>query len=82
MNLYFVLFSLILLQFFFCHPDSPNPQHQIQASAELSAEERIEQLRRTTEEMLTSRTEYVVSTRFRIILIVIVFIMVVIIISP
>merc|ERR1712158_132960 len=33
------------------------------ASAELSAEERIEQLRRTTEEMLTSRTEYVVSTR-------------------
>merc|ERR1712107_931451 len=33
------------------------------ASAELSAEERLEQLRRTTEEMLTSRTEYVVSTR-------------------
>merc|ERR1712200_166445 len=33
------------------------------ASTELSAEERIEQLRRTTEEMLTSRTEYVVSTR-------------------
>lgn len=30
---------------------------------ELSAEERIEQLRRTTEEMLTSRTEYVESTR-------------------
>merc|ERR1719153_1563526 len=33
------------------------------ASTELSAEERIEQLRRTTEEMLTSRTEYVASTR-------------------
>jgi len=33
------------------------------ASAELSSEERIEQLRRTTEEMITSRTEYVESTR-------------------
>merc|ERR1712212_1477550 len=33
------------------------------ASAELSAEERIEQLRKTTEEMITSRTEYVESTR-------------------
>merc|ERR1711971_1253722 len=33
------------------------------ASAELTAEERIEQLRRTTEEMITSRTEYVESTR-------------------
>jgi len=31
--------------------------------AELTAEERIEALRRTTEEMLTSRTEYVESTR-------------------
>merc|ERR1719153_621024 len=31
--------------------------------AELSAEERIEQLRKTTEEMITSRTEYVESTR-------------------
>lgn len=30
---------------------------------ELSAEERIQQLRKTTEEMLTSRTEYVESTR-------------------
>merc|ERR1712037_281519 len=33
------------------------------ASVELSAEERIEQLRKTTEEMITSRTEYVESTR-------------------
>ena len=33
------------------------------ASAELTAEERIEQLRKTTEEMITSRTEYVESTR-------------------
>merc|ERR1719430_308796 len=33
------------------------------ACAELSAEERIEQLRKTTEEMITSRTEYVESTR-------------------
>merc|ERR1711936_1019191 len=33
------------------------------ASTELTAEERIEQLRRTTEEMITSRTEYVESTR-------------------
>merc|ERR1712050_774190 len=33
------------------------------ASAELSAEERIEQLRKTTEEMITSRTEYVETTR-------------------
>ena len=35
----------------------------MKASAELTAEERIEQLRRTTEEMITSRTEYVESTR-------------------
>merc|ERR1719210_2921514 len=37
--------------------------HRQPWEAELSAEERIEQLRRTTEEMITSRTEYVVSTR-------------------
>ena len=36
----------------------------MKASAELTAEERIEQLRRTTEEMITSRTEYVESTRW------------------
>ena len=36
----------------------------MKASVELSAEERIEQLRKTTEEMITSRTEYVESTRW------------------
>merc|ERR1711970_309578 len=49
-----------------CQPwaeDQVEEESLKKASAELTAEERIEQLRRTTEEMLTSRTEYVESTR-------------------
>merc|ERR1712088_684665 len=49
-----------------CQPwaeDQVEEESLKKASAELSAEERIEQLRRTTEEMITSRTEYVESTR-------------------
>jgi len=47
----------------------PWPEDQVEeeslkkASAELSAEERIEQLRKITEQMITSRTEYAESTR-------------------
>merc|ERR1712212_536470 len=49
-----------------CQPwaeDQVEEESLKKASAELTAEERIEQLRRTTEEMITSRTEYVESTR-------------------
>ena len=43
-----------------CPPESNPPPVQVR---EVSQEERVEALRRVTEEMLTSRTEYVESTR-------------------
>jgi len=49
-----------------CQPwaeDQVEEESLKKASAELSAEERIEQLRKITEQMITSRTEYAESTR-------------------